>query len=126
MPQGGECGSPTSLIDIAAESPQWRGLPAGTVRANSGTDSGQGMDAPTLARIFDTIFHAPSARRRNRLGLAIVPHHRRQAHRPRRAKSERDELRDPASRPAKKPLPAGEPPETAAVNEAARTAAAGR
>jgi PAS domain S-box-containing protein len=72
MPQGGEMRISTSLVDIGAESPQWRDRRPGRYVQIRVSDSGQGMDAPTLARIFEPFFTTKRSGAGTGLGLAIV------------------------------------------------------
>ena len=72
MPRGGEMRISTSLVDIDAESLQWRGRRPGRYVQIRVADSGQGMDAPTLARIFEPFFTTKRSGTGTGLGLAIV------------------------------------------------------
>lgn len=72
MPQGGEMRISSSLIDIGAESPQWRDCRPGRYVRIQVTDSGQGMDAATLVRIFEPFFTTKRSGAGTGLGLAMV------------------------------------------------------
>ena len=121
MPQGGEMRISTSLVDIAAESPQWRDCRPGRYVQIRVTDSGQGMDAPTLARIFEPFFTTKRSGAGTGLGLAIV--HaiivKSQGHIGASSEIGKGTSFEILLPRAEKPLPAGEPRETAAVNESA-------
>jgi len=72
MPKGGEMRITSSLIEIGAESPKWRGYRPGRYVQIRVTDSGQGMDAATLARIFKPFFTTKRSGSGTGLGLAMV------------------------------------------------------
>ncbi|HEY9141107.1 MAG TPA: response regulator [Bryobacteraceae bacterium] len=72
MPKGGEMRITSSLIEIGAESPKWRGYRPGRYVQIRVTDSGQGMDAATLARIFEPFFTTKRSGSGTGLGLAMV------------------------------------------------------
>jgi two-component system, cell cycle sensor histidine kinase and response regulator CckA len=72
MPQGGEMRIASSLIEIGEESPQWRECRPGRYVRIQVTDSGQGMDAATLARIFEPFFTTKRSGTGTGLGLAMV------------------------------------------------------
>ncbi len=72
MPQGGEMRISSSLVDIGAENPKWRDCRPGRYVQIRVTDSGQGMDAATLARIFEPFFTTKRSGAGTGLGLAMV------------------------------------------------------
>ena len=72
MPKGGEMRISSSLLDIGAESPEWRGYRPGRYVQIRVTDSGQGMDPATLARIFEPFFTTKRSGSGTGLGLAMV------------------------------------------------------
>jgi len=72
MAQGGEMRISSQLIDVGAESPRWRDCRPGRYVRIQVTDSGQGMDAATLARIFEPFFTTKRPGTGTGLGLAIV------------------------------------------------------
>ncbi|MGO9012616.1 MAG: response regulator [Bryobacteraceae bacterium] len=72
MPKGGEMRIASSLIDIGAASPKWRGYRPGRYVQIQVTDSGQGMAAATLARIFEPFFTTKRSGSGTGLGLAMV------------------------------------------------------
>jgi PAS domain S-box-containing protein len=72
MPQGGEMRIASALVDVGPESPQWRGCRPGRYVRIQVTDSGQGMDAATLARIFEPFFTTKRSGAGTGLGLAMV------------------------------------------------------
>ncbi|MGB9457213.1 MAG: ATP-binding protein [Bryobacteraceae bacterium] len=72
MPKGGKMRITSSLIEVSAESPKWRGYRPGRYVQIRVTDSGQGMDASTLARIFEPFFTTKRSGSGTGLGLATV------------------------------------------------------
>jgi PAS domain S-box-containing protein len=72
MPRGGEVRLSSSLVAIDAQNPPWRDCRPGRYVQIRVTDSGQGMDAATLARIFEPFFTTKKSSAGTGLGLAVV------------------------------------------------------
>jgi two-component system, cell cycle sensor histidine kinase and response regulator CckA len=76
MPQGGRVTIETGAVDVGAGAEAWRGdderAPSGRFTMLSVTDTGHGMDAAVLQRIWEPFFTTKPAGRGTGLGLSSV------------------------------------------------------
>ena len=72
MPDGGVLRLSTGLVALEADAARERGLPEGCYSVLTARDTGQGMDAETLAHLFEPFFTTKQPGAGTGLGLATV------------------------------------------------------